>query len=134
MVASIMESLMPMISIVIVWKFLHKRPHLFTFISVDIACRCDRSPVFIIVSLLANNLFVRLQRKNPNNLFKQSGIRGHPKEGVRLVPALENAGVRRFFVLFRLMDGFIIPSFSCILIRFRCKIIWYWYSMEININ
>jgi drug/metabolite transporter (DMT)-like permease len=34
MVASIMESLMPMISIVIVWMFFHKRPHVFTFICV----------------------------------------------------------------------------------------------------
>ena len=34
MVASIMESLMPMISIVIVWMFFHKRPHQFTFICV----------------------------------------------------------------------------------------------------
>jgi drug/metabolite transporter (DMT)-like permease len=34
MVASIMESLMPMISIVIVWMFFKKRPHLFTLICV----------------------------------------------------------------------------------------------------
>lgn len=34
MVASIMESLMPMISIVIVWMIFNKRPHLFTFICV----------------------------------------------------------------------------------------------------
>ncbi|MDR7075820.1 drug/metabolite transporter (DMT)-like permease [Neobacillus niacini] len=34
MVASIMESLMPMISIVIVWMFFNKRPHSFTFICV----------------------------------------------------------------------------------------------------
>jgi drug/metabolite transporter (DMT)-like permease len=34
MVASIMESLMPMISIVIVWMFFKRRPHLFTLICV----------------------------------------------------------------------------------------------------
>jgi drug/metabolite transporter (DMT)-like permease len=34
MVASIMESLMPMISIVIVWAILKKRPHIFTLICV----------------------------------------------------------------------------------------------------
>ncbi|WP_394236990.1 DMT family transporter [Niallia oryzisoli] len=34
MVASIMESLMPMISIVIVWMFFKKRPHLFTLLCV----------------------------------------------------------------------------------------------------
>jgi drug/metabolite transporter (DMT)-like permease len=34
MVASIMESLMPMISIVIVWMFFKKRPHLFTLVCV----------------------------------------------------------------------------------------------------
>jgi drug/metabolite transporter (DMT)-like permease len=37
MVASIMESLMPMISIVIVWMFFHKRPHLFTLSCVVVA-------------------------------------------------------------------------------------------------
>lgn len=37
MVASIMESLMPMISIVIVWMFFRKRPHLFTFICVIVS-------------------------------------------------------------------------------------------------
>ncbi|WP_053362523.1 DMT family transporter [Bacillus sp. FJAT-27251] len=34
MVASIMESLMPMISIVIVWMFLHRRPYTFTLVCV----------------------------------------------------------------------------------------------------
>jgi drug/metabolite transporter (DMT)-like permease len=34
MVASIMESLMPMISILIVWMFFKKRPHLFTLLCV----------------------------------------------------------------------------------------------------
>ncbi|WP_077620449.1 DMT family transporter [Bacillus sinesaloumensis] len=34
MVASIMESLMPMISVVIVWMFFKKRPHFFTLICV----------------------------------------------------------------------------------------------------
>lgn len=37
MVASIMESLMPMISIVIVWMFFNKRPHAFTFICVFVS-------------------------------------------------------------------------------------------------
>lgn len=37
MVASIMESLMPMISIIIAWMFLHKRPHAFTLVCVIIA-------------------------------------------------------------------------------------------------
>lgn len=37
MVASVMESLMPMISIVIVWLFFHKRPHFFTIICVIIS-------------------------------------------------------------------------------------------------
>ncbi len=37
MVASIMESLMPMISIVIVWMFLHRRPYTFTLVCVVIS-------------------------------------------------------------------------------------------------
>ncbi|MGE7667886.1 DMT family transporter [Ureibacillus composti] len=37
MVASIMESLMPMISIVIVWMIFKKRPHLFTLICVIVS-------------------------------------------------------------------------------------------------
>ncbi|MCM3670541.1 DMT family transporter [Mesobacillus maritimus] len=37
MVASIMESLMPMISIVIVWMFFHNRPHVFTFLCVIVS-------------------------------------------------------------------------------------------------
>ncbi|WP_071392884.1 DMT family transporter [Bacillus tuaregi] len=37
MVASIMESLMPMISIVIVWLFFKKRPHLFTLMCVVVS-------------------------------------------------------------------------------------------------
>lgn len=37
MVASIMESLMPMISIVIVWMFFRKRPHRFTMLCVAIS-------------------------------------------------------------------------------------------------
>ncbi|MBM4763803.1 DMT family transporter [Bacillus sp. B15-48] len=37
MVASIMESLMPMISVVIVWMFLHKRPHFFTLLCVIVS-------------------------------------------------------------------------------------------------
>lgn len=37
MVASIMESLMPMISIVILWLFFHKKPHFFTLICVLVA-------------------------------------------------------------------------------------------------
>lgn len=37
MVASIMESLMPMISIVIVWMIFKKRPHLFTLLCVSLS-------------------------------------------------------------------------------------------------